>query len=181
MIILRLWDKTTASKIRNGDVQAFENLINEYKTKIFGYCLHTLNNYHMAEEVTQEVFVKVYKNINTYDSTQSSLSTWIFTITHNTCINCFRNSRTGIPLQEADYISGPSLEDKVIVDDLLSRLFKILHSLPERDREMIIMKDYLGLKNSEIARILDIPEGTVKSGLHNIRTKIRKKLGDKYD
>lgn len=179
MIFLRLTDKITAAKIHNGDVQAFENLIDKYKTTVFNYCLRIINNYHKAEEITQEVFIKVYNNIATYDSQKSALSTWIFTIAHNTCINSFRNSKREISLDKIDIQSNTnSLEEQFIVNDNLSKLSQAIQELSVKYRSLIIMKDYLGLKCNEISKILNLPEGSVKSGLHHARLKIRTLMGD---
>lgn len=179
MIILRFADKITAQKIHNKDVQAFEELINKFKSKIFNYCFHIVNNYHTAEEVTQEVFIKVYTNIESYDPKKAALSTWIFTIAHNTCINSLRNNKKDVSVEEIEVSqTNASLEEKVFMDDCLNKLVQALESLPPKDKSLIILKDYLGLKNNEISIILGIPEGTVKSGLHNARIKIRKMVGD---
>ncbi len=181
MIFLRLLDDIIVKKIKSGNVQAFEDLINKYKSKVFNYCMHTFHNYHTAEEITQEVFVKVYTKIDTYDSKKAGLSTWIFTITHNTCINNFTNSMELVPIDNINNVSEVSLEEKILVNDSLSKLYKVLQSLSLKERSIIIMKDYLGFKNSEIAIIMGMPEGSVKSLLHNLRIKIRQKLGDMYD
>ena len=182
MITLRLLDKFTAAKIRDGDIQAFEALINKFKTRIFNYCLHIVTNYHIAEEITQEVFIKVYEGIDLYDSQKASLSTWMFTIAHNTCINSFRNTNKETSLNEiVIQTKNISVEDQIIIKDYLYKLNEVIQSLSPKDKSLIIMKDYIGLKYSEISKIMNLPEGTVKSGLHSIRLKIRKLIGDYYD
>lgn len=182
VIILRLLDKITARKIRDGDIQTFESLVNKHKDTVFNYCIRTTNDYHHAEELTQEVFIKVYHNIPSYDSQKASLSTWIFTIAHNICINSLRNSYREFASDEISAAIEPnSPEDKFIAKEKLDRLIEAIQSLTPEDRSLVIIKDYLGFKYKEVSSILNIPVGTVKSRLHNIRIKIRGLIGDFYD
>lgn len=178
---MRVFDKIIAEEIQNGNTTTFEELINKYKTKIFSYCVYFTNNYSDAEDLTQEVLIKIYKNIGTYDSVKSSLSTWIYTISQNTCINSLRRTNNYEELDEnKEYIKN-SLEEKVEQKELISDIKSIISTLEIRDRTIILLKDFMGLKNKEISDMLNIPEGTVKSRLHSLRMKIRMLVGEKDD
>lgn len=170
------------TKIQNGDIQVFEKLIENHQTKVFNYCLRIVNNYHQAEELTQDVFVKVYQKINTYNWRKASLSTWIYTITHNTCINSMRSPSLSTSLEHVE-LSGHinSAEDEFLAHERIDELNKAIQLLPPEERSLIILKDYLGFKFAEISRITGLPIGTLKSRLHSIRTKIRFSIGDNYD
>jgi RNA polymerase sigma-70 factor (ECF subfamily) len=176
----RLLDKITAGKISNGDSLSFETLIRAYKDKVFNYCYHFCNDYHHAEELTQEIFIKVYRNIKHYDCRKSSLSTWIYTITHNECINSIRTNAHET-LYEEVIPESYTTEDDYLKQELLNQLNMAIHSLTPQERSLILMKDYYGLKLKEISKVMDLPVGTLKSRLHNTRWKIRTMIGDLDD
>jgi RNA polymerase sigma-70 factor (ECF subfamily) len=181
---MRLFDKITAEKICSGDVQSFENLMNSYKDKVFNYCYRFCNDYQYAEELTQEIFVTIYKKIRLYDWQKSSLSTWIYTITHNTCINSVRTHNPETPMEEINIenmTQACATEDVILKEELLDKLKTSIQSLEPEERSLVIMKDYYGLKFKEISRITNLPVGTLKSRLHTSRKKIRTLLGDLYD
>lgn len=175
---MRYLDRLTAIRIQAGDVQSFEALINIFKSRIISYCVRMLNDHYVAEDLTQEIFLKVYRNMNDYDWQKASLSTWIYSITRNTCLNYLRDKgkhqhqvmNAGFPEAcveaEDPYLF---LEDKLC-------LVQALNTLTPEDRELVIMKDYLDLKYREIGQILQLPTGTVKSRLHGIRARLRKIL-----
>lgn len=177
---MRLLDKLTANKIRDGDVRAYEELINAHKDRVFNYCLRMAGNYHLAEELAQEVFVKVFRGIGSYDWRKAALSTWIYTISHNTCLNYLRNSRKEQhqAFEETYMDKYPSAEEQYLVIEDRERMIKALNALPPEERELVLMKDYLELKYREVGQITGVPAGTVKSRLHQVRAKIRRLLGD---
>lgn len=176
---MRLLDKITARKIRDGDVQAFEALVNKHKNTVFNYCIRTMERYHIAEELTQDIFIKVYQNISSYDHQKASLATWVFTIAHNTCINSLRNSYREIPACEIAAASETnSPEDKYVAKENLNSVIAAIQCLTPEERSLVIFKDYLGFKYREVGGIFNMPVGTVKSRLFSIRNKIRGLIGD---
>lgn len=181
MISLKIFDQVLANQILIGNEHAFEALINKYKRKVFSYCLNFTNNYHMAEDITQEIFIKVFQNIHTYDSERASLSTWIYTITHNICINSLRDKTNYLELDETINSTNASTEEQIILNEELDIIRQAIAKLPKDEKALILLKDFLGLKYREIAKIGKIPEGTVKSRIHSIRIKIRKMAGEKID
>ena len=179
---MRLADKITAGKIRDGDGEAFAKLLAAYQDKVFNYCFRICLNYHRAEELTQEVFLKVFSGIGGYDWRKASLSTWIYAITHNTCVNSLRITRNETQLDETDpAVQSPPLEERYVEKELLARLYEVLGQLPAEDRALILMKDYFGFRLADIGHIVNAPPGTVKSRLHYLRRKIRMMAGDPDD
>ncbi len=172
---MRYVDEIRARKIRSGDIASFEGLVEEYKSRIFSYCLRMSAQPSDAEELAQDVFVQVYRCIGQYDASRGSLSTWIYHIAHNACANYWRAR----PPDSVDLDSarGVSLEhDPYPRWDERQRLIEALNRLNPGERELVLMKDYLNLKEQNIAVILDIPAGTVKSRLHSARRKLREYL-----
>ncbi|HWP96748.1 MAG TPA: RNA polymerase sigma factor [Syntrophomonadaceae bacterium] len=172
---MRYLDRLIAKRIREGDVQAFEGLMVDFQARLFSYCIRMTNDYHAAEDLTQEIFIKVFKNIGLYDETKAALSTWIYTICRRTCLNYLRDygREPYQPIHEDPMGAGGTGKDpyKFLEDRLL--LIRALNELDPEDREMVILKDYLDLKYREIGRILILPTGTVKSRIHSIRTRLR--------
>lgn len=175
---MRYLDRLTAIRIREGDVEAFEALINTYQSRVFSYCLRMINDYGAAEDLTQEIFLKVYRGIRTYDWQAGRLSTWIYAITRNTCINHLRTqdrrvTETKVSGDELSRQRSPNLfshlEDRI-------RLVAALNKLSPEDRDIVLWKDYLDLKYREIGDMLGLPIGTVKSRLFSIRQRLRQEL-----
>lgn len=177
---MRLLDMVTANRIQGGDVDAFEKLIEGHKNRVFNYCLRVVGNYHTAEELSQEIFIKVYRSIESYDWRKASLSTWIYSISRHTCLNCLRDEKFHqTELIKEDFEdTNISLEGQYIIKEDWTQLARAINSLKLEDREIVIMKDYLGFKYGEIGLITGLPPGTVKSRLHGIRMRLKKILGD---
>ncbi len=177
---MRLSDLITSKKIRDGDVEAFEKLVESYKHKVFNYCLRMTNNHHVAEDLAQDIFIKVYRRMGTYDGNKSSLSTWIYAISRNTCFNYLRDTtkETHYQLETARLQSTLSPEEEYLLEEEKGRLIMALELLSIEDREVILLIDYLGLKYREVGEIMGLPTGTVKSRLHGIRIKLKKSLGE---
>jgi len=178
---MRFNDRITAARIRDGDVNTFEGFIDQYQDKIFNYCLRLSNKYEFAEELTQEAFIKFYQNIETYDYKKASLSTWLFRIAHNLSINAIRdNCHSANELTMKEESTSSTLEDQLIMKEKYDDLLAALQKLPPEGRQMVLLKDYFGFSCHELADMFNIPEGTVKSRLHKLRSQLREMLGD-YD
>ncbi len=138
-----------------------EKIYHDYHGKVFGYMCSKIGNYHLAEELTSDVFVKIYEKLDTFDETKASLSTWIYTITRNTLTDYFRTRRVldEIPQTAND---GTSVEDEVCNAEMLETLANALESLDERKRDIIIMRFYNGKTLTEIAKQMDISYAYVK-------------------
>lgn len=174
---MRYLDKLQANKIVQGDVQAFENLINSYKGRVFSYCLRMSNDHYASEDLTQEIFLKVYRNMEYYDSRKAAINTWIYAICRHTCLNYIRDRKrcgdhTALP--EHDTFSNPGDQYRSLENRLC--LIRALNKLSLEERDLLIMKDYLDLKYREIAQILELPVGTVKSRIHGTRQRVRQEL-----
>lgn len=142
-------------------VEQKEDIYREYQKKIFGYIYTKINNVQDAEDITADVFVKVFEKIDSFDDTKASLTTWIYTIARNTLIDHYRRHKTmvEIPLTLDD---GSSVEDDVCNSQQLDQLAKALQSLEERERDIIILRFYHGKQLKEIAQDLNISYAYVK-------------------
>ena len=144
--------------------EALERMLQDYQGKVFRMALTILRDTGRAEEVTQDVFLKLWRALPAYDG-RAAVGTWLYTIARNTCLTAVRAAgyRRTSPLDDVTEPGAPTATAlKVSVDQCLSRL-------PEIQRQVITLF-YLQDRNvSEVAAMLDLPEGTVKSHLHRAR------------
>ena len=142
-----------------------DSLYDEYYRKVFGFLKGKTNNYTLAEDLASDVFMKIYAKADTFDETKASVSTWIFTITRNTLYDYFRSRKVfeEIPETLAD---GSDIEEDIINQETLDELADALEQLDERERDIIILRYYKGMKLKEIAGVIGISYAYVKL-LHN--------------
>ena len=143
---------------------AFEQLLDFYSKKVFRMAFMMLNDAGRAEEVTQDIFLKLWQALPAYDG-RAAPSTWLYTIARNTCLSTIR-AESYRKASSLDQVPEPAISSagssRIELEQYLSRL-------PEMQREVITLF-YLEEKSIEdVAHLLDIPEGTVKSHLHRAR------------
>ena len=147
--------------------EALERLLDLYEKKVFRMAVMMLKDVGRAEEVTQDIFLKLWRALPSYDG-RAAPSTWLYAIARNTCLSAVRaeSYRRTRPLDESPEPAGPSLP---VSDGILEHC---LARLPETQREVITLY-YLEEKNvKDVATLLDLPEGTVKSHLHRARRRL---------
>ncbi|HCS75961.1 MAG TPA: hypothetical protein DIW17_19065 [Clostridiales bacterium] len=166
-----------------GSFDAFAELISIYEKKIYNYCLRMTNCREDAEDLTQEVFVRVYKNIKGFQG-NSRLSTWIFRIAHNICIDHYRKSKfTIVSLNQSKNhedqremelpSEDPTPEHEALRKEQQEFLLKCMEKLRPEYKTVIILRDIQHHSYEEIAEILDVPLGTVKSHISRARAALR--------
>ncbi len=177
-------DIVTAAK--SGDTEAFSILYNKYKRRVYSVCQRIIDDREAAEDLTQEVFLQIFRKIDTYRG-EAAFGTWVHSITKNIALMQLRKSRLR-PLSL--YEDSPSDEDRpeqeppvAIVDtnlvgaiDRLS-LVKAVSALSPGYRLIFTLHDINGLDHSEIADLLGCTVGNCKSQLHKARVRIREHLG----
>jgi RNA polymerase sigma-70 factor (ECF subfamily) len=149
--------------------RALERLLADYQHKVYRMVLVMLRDTGRAEEVTQDIFVKLWRALPIYDG-RAAVGTWLYTIARNTCLSALRAEsyrRTSALTEATEPSASSSTPLELSVEQCLSRL-------PEVQRQ-VIMLFYLQERSvSDVAAMLDLPEGTVKSHLH----RARRALGD---
>lgn len=176
-----------AKLARNGDRNAFAELVELYKDKIFHLAYRMLNNKQEAEDAVQETFLRVYTNLHRYDENQK-FSTWIFRIGTNLCIDKLRRRKNTYSLDAEmpdgegnDYYAMlPSHEDtpekQVIVSETQEQIRRAIESLPEKYKSVVILRYLHDMSLQEIGDVLDMPVTTIKTRVHRGREYLRKRL-----
>ena len=140
-------------------------LYRDFHGKILNYIQSRVNNAVLAEDLCSDVFLKVYEKLDTFNSSKASLSTWIYTIARNTMTDYYRTRRVTEEIPET-YADENDVEESVISAERLELLADALEALPERERDLIVLRYYSGLTLKEIGEKLDISYAYVKV-LHN--------------
>jgi RNA polymerase sigma-70 factor (ECF subfamily) len=176
-----------AKLARNGDRNAFAELVELYKDKIFHLAYRMLNNKQEAEDAVQETFLRVYTNLHRYDENQK-FSTWIFRIGTNLCIDKLRRRKNTYSLDAEmpdgegnDYYAMlPSHEDtpekQVIVSETQEQIRQAIETLPEKYKSVVILRYLHDMSLQEISDVLDMPVTTIKTRVHRGREYLRKRL-----
>ncbi|WP_342436857.1 RNA polymerase sigma factor [Paenibacillus sp. FSL L8-0436] len=150
-------------------------MMESYGSDVWHYAFFLTRSREQADDISQEVFLKAYRNIGKYRG-HSTLKTWLLTITRNTAFSWRRNSfwRRFIPLGE-QHTPGQarSAEKEAMGNQYVSRIWEIVMELPDKHREVLVLDIQQGLSIAEISRMLGIAEGTVKSRLGRAREKVR--------
>jgi RNA polymerase sigma-70 factor (ECF subfamily) len=150
-----------------------------YGDKVWNYAFSLTRKREQADDITQEVFIKVYRNLFTFRS-ESSIKTWLFTITRNTVHNYHRSAFfrkvTLIHFVDQGY-TQKSAENEAMEKIEISDIWQKVLQLPLKYREVVILFGHDQLSMQEIAQVLGINEGTVKSRLHTARLKLLKLKG----
>ena len=147
------------------DERQLENLYRANFQKVYNYAYYRLLNAAEAEDATSAVFVKVVANIDKYDPSKASFSTWITRIAHNVLVDGFRTRKPTVPLDQLT-VNEPSNEDDYpVLDDKQERVAKLLSNLSPEDRELVYLKYYQEKKNIDIAQLLDMNPSTVATRL----------------
>lgn len=181
-IVARLTDFQLARASAAGDHRAFEMLYSQHHRRVYSLCLRMLRNQDEAEDVTQEVFLQVYRKINSFRG-NSAFTTWLHRLTINMVLMYLRRKQRGHRQEEtleAEQVVHP-LEDQKQLDhgDFAIEavdLENAINELPNGYRQIFILHDIEGYEHNEISQLLGISVGTAKSQLHKARLKLRQTL-----
>lgn len=172
------------NKILEGDKKSFRVLLEAYDKRIYGFIYKIIRDSYISQDLTQETFIKVYKNIHTYDKTKE-FSTWIYTIAKNECFKYLRKVKK-VSLVEINDNILINIFNKLTPEVLLEKkednkmMLKIIDALPKKYREVIILKYFEDLSYKEISEHLNISEKKVESWLYLARKNITKQYS-KYN
>lgn len=183
-------DELLAAAAAAGDRQAFEDLVRRHQRPLVSYLYRMIGNLDAATDLAQDVFVKVYVSIRSYDATYR-FTTWLYRIASNGAIDHLRRRgpRTLLLQDEADpsepsvtaRASGPSPLDEARYRELERRVEKAVLDLPPSYRQLILLRHRGQCRYDEIARMTRLPIGTVKNRIFRAREILRRSLADVLD
>ena len=171
-------------QVLGGDADAFEHIVKKYEKKVYNLALRYLKNRDDALDLSQEVFIQVYKNLAQFRG-DSRFSTWIYRVTYNKCVDMLRKTqklRRNVVMSTDDENffetrdRRASIEEDYEGRETLVTVMKIIDTLPSEQRDVVILRYIKDLSYSQIADVLEIAEGTVKSRLNRARLKIKEQL-----
>ena len=157
---------------------AFETLVSAYKRRVFGLAYSILGERTAAEDIAQDVFVKLWTALDTFDG-RAQLSTWVYAITRNAAISALRRRRLHGSLSDepvfAEAEAASASEDSIEPD--AARLWRAVATLPAAQRQAVILYYQDERPVDEVARMLGLPVNTVKTHLHRARAQLAISLG----
>jgi len=153
---------------------ALQAVVNAFKHKVFGLAYSFLRDREEAEDLAQEVFVRVWKALHSFDE-RATLSTWIYTITRNASLSALRRrARSPAVDSDADVVAvGAISADTNDADAERALLFRLLDTLPDRQRQVVTLFYMDERSHDEVSAMLAMPVGTVKTLLHRARERLR--------
>jgi RNA polymerase sigma-70 factor (ECF subfamily) len=172
-------DAVLVERIRSGDRYAFNLLVWKWEKPIYNLALRVLGSEEDAAEVCQEVFIKAYMHIHEFRG-DARFSTWLYRIAINCCHNHLRRRQRQRKLQvqvpDVEGAAAPDAEAVIHQAQLVDRIHRALQALPEDQRLVVELRVMHELSVEEVARIMGIPEGTVKSRLYYAVKRLRELL-----
>ncbi len=153
-----------------------EEIYTQYRDKVFGYVRNHVNSPEDAEDITSDIFVKIYSKLDTYDESKASLSTWIYSMTSNTVIDFYRTNHIHSEIPEDLTDDGSSIEDEVLNNESLEILADALSRLPQELMDIIVLRYYKGLTLQDIAVKMNLSYGVAKLRHREALGKLREML-----
>jgi RNA polymerase sigma-70 factor (ECF subfamily) len=179
-----------------GDSGAWEEIVQLYHRRIYNICYRFAGTSEDAQDLTQDVFIKMYRTLSSYDATRGALITWVTTVTRNLLVDHFRKSKQDRMTDSLDTVTSEhedarplsdQIPDKALPPDagVQSRetretVHRALQKLSPELREAVILRDLQDMDYREIAGVLRIPEGTVKSRINRGRAELARLLQRTY-
>lgn len=176
-------DVQLMKSIRQKDPDALEILYDRYEQMVYSFAYRIVKDSMAAEEVMQELFMRIWKNAEQYDSTKGKLSTWMFTVTRNIALDQLRKNNTRPPQQSADAEEVQQLRDTgAMTEEMVEMLMagelvrEALLELSRDQQQVVDLIYYQGLTQQEVAYHVAVPLGTVKSRVRLAMKQLQKRL-----
>jgi RNA polymerase sigma-70 factor (ECF subfamily) len=179
-----------------GDVVAWEEIVQRYNRRIYNICYRFAGSADDAQDLTQEVFIKMFRTMNSYDAGRGAFMTWVTTITRNLLVDHFRKSKQdrvtesldappsehedAMPMSEKIEDKAPPADASVQSRETREAVHRALQKLSPELREAVILRDLQDMDYREIATVLRVPEGTVKSRINRGRAELGRLLQRTY-
>ncbi|WP_062110624.1 RNA polymerase sigma factor SigW [Bacillus niameyensis] len=176
-------------QVLRGDQEAFGEIVELFREKVFQLCYRMLGNRHEAEDIAQEAFVRAYVNIHSFNQNKK-FSTWLYRIATNLCIDRIRKKKPdyfldaevagtdGLNMYSQIAAEGNAPDSEVETMELQEIVQREISRLPDKYRIVVILRYIDELSLNEISEVLEMPLGTVKTRIHRAREALRKQLNN---
>jgi RNA polymerase sigma factor (sigma-70 family) len=180
----------------SGDAAAWEEIVQRYHRRIYNICYRFAGSADDAQDLTQDVFIRMYRTLSSYDAERGALQTWVTTITRNLLVDHFRKTKQErltdsldttssehedvLPLSEQIRDQGLTPDAQVQSRETGDAVHSALQKLSPELREAVILRDLQDMDYREIAGVLKVPEGTVKSRINRGRAELARLLQRTY-
>jgi RNA polymerase sigma-70 factor (ECF subfamily) len=178
-------------RCRAGDSGAWDEIVREHTRRVYNFCYRSTGRVEDAQDLTQEVFIKAYRGLDQFQPERAAFTTWLTSIARNAVVDHFRRTkkdrltdsidasaaddeRPGSELQIVD--TNPSPQDRLDARDAREKVEAALQHLSPEYREVLILRDLQDMDYAEIAALLKLPEGTVKSRISRGRAELARLL-----
>jgi RNA polymerase sigma-70 factor (ECF subfamily) len=178
-------DAQLVQQCLQGDGSAWEELVRQHSRRVFNICYRFTGNRTEAEDLSQDVFMRIYKTLGSYRSAHGGFATWMTSVTRNLLIDHYRRTKRdritdslddAMPVVENKQSSARRPDEQALMGELSSQLQSALTRLSPELREAVILRDLQQLEYSEIQTVLAVPEGTVKSRINRGRIELARIL-----
>jgi RNA polymerase sigma-70 factor, ECF subfamily len=183
--ISELSDEDLIRRFQDGDLYAFDAIVNRYKDQLLNFAYRFLGNIQEAEDVVQETFLRIFRNKHAYRQI-AKFSTWVYTIAGNLAKTELRKRKrrkyvyiSDMGFDDKDYeIEDVKADTEKEVDSMIKEKYiqKAIDELPARFRQVILLVDVQELPYEEVSAIMQVPLGTIKSRVNRARLKLQGKL-----
>ncbi|MBP6963562.1 MAG: sigma-70 family RNA polymerase sigma factor [Armatimonadetes bacterium] len=186
---MRRDESAIIQRCKQGDLSAFDELVRLYEKQVYSFAYRLTGNYDDANDISSEAFVKVFNSINTFRG-DANFSTWLFRVVTNLYLDERKRSKAHLNVPLDEYIdleestvtrqiedSSPGPEQLLEQMERAEALNALIQQLPDYQRAMVLLYHTQGRSYEDIAEIMGLPIGTVKSRLNRARLSLREKLG----
>jgi RNA polymerase sigma-70 factor (ECF subfamily) len=180
-------EKALVDRCRQGEDDSWRELVDRFGQKVYSVAYHFTLNREDAEELSQEIFLKIFENLHRYDGS-FPLVAWLLSLSRNLCIDRYRRRKREksfrfvsddavLPLLKSD--DDPAAE--ALKKERTKLLFWALAEIPEDLAEILVLRDLDGLAYEEIGKVLELPDGTVKSRLFRARAEVARRIRERHE
>src|SRR5215467_14366383 len=180
------FDAELMLRVKEGDGASFGVLLDKHRSSVVHFLFRMIQNHAVAEELAQEVFLRVYRSRATYEPT-AKFTTWLFRIATHLALNSLRDGKNERTQERLDDVSGelparqvrdarPSVEQSMVYQAKLDEIRRAIAALPDKQRAAVLMHKYEEMEYSQIAKVLSCSESAVKSLLFRAYETLRARL-----
>ena len=178
-------DAQLVQQCLRGDGSAWEELVRRHTRRVYNLCYRFTSNGTEAEDLSQEVFLRVYRTLGSYRSAHGGFATWMTSVTRNLLIDHYRRTKRdrltdsledAMPVVESKESSSRLPDQQALLGELSALVQEALKKLSPELREAVILRDLQQLEYGEIQQVLQVPEGTVKSRINRGRIELARVL-----